>query len=120
MSSGYLENGLSPQASDIHRALASFQEELEAIDYYNQRMDRTEDADLKGVLRHNRDEEIEHAVMALEWLRRRMPEFDRELREWIFTDRPLDHAADDHGGEGPAAAPGAGTLGIGRPAKEGK
>lgn len=120
MSSGYNESGLSAEAQDIHRALASCQEELEAIDYYNQRMDRTQDADLKGVLRHNRDEEIEHAVMTLEWLRRRMPEFDRELREWIFTDRPLDHAAEGHGEAAAGEAVSAGTLGIGRPAKEGK
>ena len=66
MSSGYLESGLSESAADIHRALASLQEELEAVDYYHQRADRTQDAAVRSIVEHNRDEEIEHAAMLLD------------------------------------------------------
>jgi ferritin-like protein len=105
---------LSSQTRDVHRALASLIEELEAIDWYNQRVDITGDQDLKEVLIHNRDEEIEHAAMALEWLRRRMPKFDEELRTYLFTSAPIAHAEDE--GEAPAAgaARPTGDLGIGK------
>jgi ferritin-like protein len=89
MSSGYNEANLSVAASHAHRALASVQEELEAIDYYNQRADRTEDAALKAILIHNRNEEIEHATMLLEWLRRTMPEFDEAMKTYLFTQAPI-------------------------------
>lgn len=85
MSSGYLETGLSESASDIHRALASLQEELEAVDYYHQRADRTQDADAKAILIHNRNEEMEHAAMLLEWLRRRIPDLDAAMKTYLFT-----------------------------------
>lgn len=105
MSSGYNEADLSPEVKDLHRALASLQEELEAIDYYQQRMDRTGDPALKAVLEHNRNEEMEHAAMLQEWLRRRTPQFDEALRTYLFTQRPLEaieaesegEAASDHG-----------------------
>ncbi len=74
---------LSQQAVDVHRAIASLIEELEAVDYYQQRADITPDAELKEVLIHNRDEEIEHSCMILEWLRRRIPKFDEEIGTYI-------------------------------------
>jgi uncharacterized protein len=80
---------LSPEARDIHRALASLVEELEAVDWYHQRSQTTGDESLKAVLRHNRDEEIEHAAMMLEWLRRRIAKFDEELRTYLFTSQPI-------------------------------
>ena len=85
MSSGAIENLLSKDALAIHRALASLQEELEAIDYYHQRVDVTEDESLKSVLAHNRDDEMEHAVMLLEWLRRAMPGFQVQMRKFLFS-----------------------------------
>ena len=89
MSSGFIEPGLSSNALDIHRALASLQEELEAIDYYHQRVDATEDESLKVVLAHNRDDEVEHATMLMEWLRRTMPVFDVQMKKFLFTSGDL-------------------------------
>jgi uncharacterized protein len=77
---------LSDEAKDLHRAIVSLQEELEAVDWYNQRADVTKDEALKRILIHNRDEEIEHAMMTLEWIRRRVPKFDEEMRTYLFTD----------------------------------
>jgi len=85
MSSAILEPGLSGQAIELHRALASLQEELEAIDYYHQRVDLTGDEALKEVSAHNRDDEMEHAAMLLEWLRRAMPALDLQLRKFLFS-----------------------------------
>ena len=86
MSSTPIEEDLSRKALLVHRALASLQEELEAIDYYNQRSDLTHDDSLKALLDHNRDDEMEHAVMLLEWVRREMPEFDVQLRKILFQE----------------------------------
>lgn len=88
---------LSPQTQDMHRAITSLMEELEAVDWYNQRVDAANDADLKAILIHNRDEEKEHAAMVLEWIRRRDPKLDAELREILFKDGPIagDHAHED-------------------------
>ena len=94
MSSGFIEPGLSSQASNIHRALASLQEELEAIDYYHQRVDVSDDESLKAVLAHNRDDEMEHAMMLLEWLRRAMPEFDVQMKKFLFTSGDITKPAD--------------------------
>lgn len=80
---------LSDESRDLHRAITSLMEELEAVDWYQQRVDVTKDRELASILRHNRDEEIEHAAMVLEWLRRRVPKFDEELREYLFTDKPI-------------------------------
>ena len=80
---------LRPETIDRHRAITSLMEELEAIDWYDQRADATSDAELRRVLEHNRDEEKEHAAMTLEWLRRRDPVLDEQLREWLFTDRVI-------------------------------
>lgn len=90
---GYHEpiNELSTQTRDMHRAIVSLMEELEAVDWYNQRADACKDPELKSILQHNRDEEKEHAAMVLEWIRRRDPRFDKELRDWLFTDKKLDH-----------------------------
>lgn len=77
---------LSNQTRDFSRALNSLKEEIEAINWYQQRYDVTQDEELKKVLAHNRDEEIEHACMALEWLRRNMPGWNEELRTYLFQE----------------------------------
>ena len=71
---------------NLHRALISLIEELEAIDWYQQRADACTDAALKAVLLHNRNEEVEHGMMTLEWLRRHDPTFDKFMRRYLFTD----------------------------------
>ncbi len=90
---------LTDEVRDMHRAIISLMEELEAVDWYNQRACATKDEELKGVLEHNRDEEMEHAAMTLEWIRRRSPTFDKELRDWLFTDKPLAHHGGDAAGD---------------------
>src|SRR5580658_2930111 len=80
---------LSPDTVDRHRAIASIQEELEAVDWYDQRVDATDDETLAAVLAHNRDEEKEHAAMTLEWLRRNDPVLDRHMRTYLFTTEPV-------------------------------
>lgn len=77
---------LSRKTLDLHYAITSLMEELEAVDWYRQRADDTDDAELKKILLHNADEEIEHAAMVLEWIRRREPRFDKELREYLFQE----------------------------------
>ncbi len=71
---------LSERTQDLHRAIVSLQEELEAVDWYQQRIDATRDPELKQILAHNRDEEKEHAMMLLEWLRRKDLGFARQLK----------------------------------------
>ncbi len=83
------ENALTPATRDMHRAIVSLMEELEAIDWYQQRIDAAGDGELKEILRHNREEEKEHAAMVLEWIRRRDPGFDEVLRTFLFTERPI-------------------------------
>ena len=83
------EARLTSETLDLHRALASLQEELEAVDWYQQRIDATGDAELRAILRHNRDEEKEHAAMVLEWIRRHDPGFDTRLRTYLFTEGPI-------------------------------
>lgn len=80
---------LSRKTAHLHYAITSLREELEAVDWYRQRADDCEDAALKAILLHNADEEIEHAAMLLEWLRRTEPRFDKELKEYLFTDGPI-------------------------------
>ncbi|NND47836.1 MAG: ferritin [Woeseiaceae bacterium] len=82
---------LSAETRDMHRAITSLMEELEAVDWYNQRVDACHDKDLKAILAHNRDEEKEHAAMVLEWIRRKDKTFEKELRDFLFTDRPIAH-----------------------------
>ena len=75
----------------LHYAIVSLMEELEAVDWYNQRLEACKDEELKAILTHNRDEEKEHASMVLEWIRRRDPSFSRELKEYLFVDKPIVH-----------------------------
>ena len=82
---------LSARTRDMHRAIVSLMEELEAVDWYNQRADACTDPELRAILEHNRDEEKEHAAMVLEWIRRRDPAFEKELRDYMFTDEPIAH-----------------------------
>ena len=92
---GYREpiSELTEKTKDMHRALASLIEELEAVDWYNQRIDICKDADLKAILKHNRDEEKEHASMILEWIRRQDPSFNDELRDYLFTEKQIAHSS---------------------------
>ena len=103
---------LSPATIDRHRATVSLMEELEAIDWYDQRIDAATDAALKEVLRHNRDEEKEHAAMVLEWLRRQDLVIDRQLRTYLFKDGDI-LAVEAEAESGGAVDPGEGCLGIG-------
>ena len=80
---------LKPETIDRHRAVVSIMEELEAVDWYDQRIDAAGDGELKELLAHNRDEEKEHASMMLEWLRRHDPKLDEHLRTYLFTDKSL-------------------------------
>jgi ferritin-like protein len=82
---------LSNETRDMHRAIVSLMEELEAVDWYNQRVDACGDPELRAILEHNRDEEKEHAAMVLEWIRRRDPAFEHELKDYLFTDKPIAH-----------------------------
>jgi uncharacterized protein len=105
---------LSPDTIDRHRAFASLQEELEAADWYDQRVDATTDAELGSILAHNRDEEKEHAMMLLEWLRRHDPVLDGHMRTYLFTEGPLTEiearAEANGGGSGSGDS---GSLGLG-------
>lgn len=83
------EEKLTPLTRDMHRAIVSLMEELEAIDWYQQRVDAAQDDELREILRHNRDEEQEHAAMVLEWIRRHDASFDSKLKEYLFTDGPI-------------------------------
>jgi ferritin-like protein len=82
---------LSDETRDMHRAIISLMEELEAVDWYNQRVDACRDKELKAILAHNRDEEKEHAAMVLEWIRRRDPTFSNELKDYLFTSGEIAH-----------------------------
>jgi len=91
---GYHEpvSELSDETRDMHRAVVSLMEELEAVDWYNQRIDACKDEELKKILAHNRDEEKEHAAMVLEWIRRKDAKFNDELKDYLFTDGSItDH-----------------------------
>ncbi len=106
---------LSPKTRDHHRAIISLMEELEAVDWYDQRVEATDDAELAEVLAHNRDEEKEHAAMTLEWLRRRDPIFDEHLRTYLFTQGSITAIEEEAvgGGDAGGAAASDGSLGIG-------
>ncbi|HKX59319.1 MAG TPA: encapsulin-associated ferritin-like protein [Steroidobacteraceae bacterium] len=95
-SEGYHEpvEELSQATRDMHRAILSLMEELEAVDWYAQRAEACKDPELRAILEHNRDEEKEHAAMVLEWIRRHDPRFSKELKEYLFTNEPI---RDDHG-----------------------
>ncbi len=105
---------LSAATLDRHRALVSLMEELEAMDWYAQRIEAAGDPELAAVLAHNRDEETEHAAMSLEWLRRNDPVLDKHLRQYLFTSGSIlaiEEAEEGGGGDDPGA--GDGSLGIG-------
>jgi ferritin-like protein len=110
-SQGYHEREelLPARTKDFHRAIVSLQEELEAIDWYQQRVDAVEDPELREILQHNRDEEIEHATMVLEWLRRHDPVFKKQLALRTNHEGPIvgeEHEdASDAGPEGRAGKP---------------
>ncbi|MGO9581686.1 MAG: encapsulin-associated ferritin-like protein [Acidimicrobiales bacterium] len=112
------EDRLTPEVINRHRALVSIQEELEAIDWYDQRVAATDDPELAALLAHNRDEEKEHAAMTLEWLRRHDPALDRKLRTYLFTSGPvteIEAAAEaatppDSGASGTSGSFGIGSL----------
>lgn len=110
MTSGYHERqeDLTEQTLDLHRAIASLMEELEAVDWYQQRVDATVDPALREILAHNRDEEIEHASMVIEWLRRNHPKFDEQLRRFLFSSGPIAGAEGGHDEDGD------GSLGLGQ------
>lgn len=77
---------LSEQTKELHRALVSLQEELEAVDWYQQRAEACSDSALREILKHNMREEIEHASMLLEWLRRRNDDFERTLGTYLYAE----------------------------------
>ena len=117
-SAGYHESEekLRSETQDNHRALTSMQEELEAADWYDQRVDAATDAELKEILAHNRDEEKEHFAMLLEWYRRRDAKMDAHLKEYLFTSGSLvarEQATAGEGDGGGDAPAGGGSLGIG-------
>jgi uncharacterized protein len=108
------EEGLPSEVVNRHRAIVSIMEELEAVDWYDQRVAATDDPALAEVLAHNRDEEKEHFAMTLEWLRRHDPRIDEVLRTYLFADGDIlavEEAA-EHGG-GDASPDPTGNLGIG-------
>jgi ferritin-like protein len=82
---------ISDETRDMHRAIVSLMEELEAVDWYNQRADACKDKALQAILVHNRDEEKEHASMLLEWIRRKDAAFEKELKDYLFTDKTIAH-----------------------------
>lgn len=105
-------DALSAQTIDMHRAIVSLIEELEAVDWYQQRVDACRDPELKAILAHNRDEEKEHAAMVLEWLRRHDPQLDAHLKGYLFSEGNLLEREDElEKDDTPAASDG--SLGIG-------
>jgi uncharacterized protein len=115
------EERLSAATRDMHRAIVSLMEELEAVDWYQQRAEAGDDGELREILRHNRDEEKEHAAMVLEWIRRHDPVFDAKLREFLFTEGPivgrekaLERAEPGGGGNGQGRVASVGSLRGGR------
>jgi ferritin-like protein len=107
------EELLSSAAVDRHRAIVSIQEELEAVDWYDQRVEATTDESLAAVLAHNRDEEKEHAAMTIEWLRRNDPVLDGHLRTYLFTSEPVTAIEAEAEAGSSGAGPCDGSLGIG-------
>jgi uncharacterized protein len=112
--SNYVESidQLGEDTKDIVRALHSLKEEVEAVIWYHQRVDASDDDTLKEILAHNRDEEIEHVCMVLEWLRRNMPGWDKELRTFLFTEGSIGEA-EEHGEEQVTAVQTDGSLNLG-------
>ena len=105
---------LPEETKDFHRAIESLIEELEAVDWYQQRADATKDESLKAVLLHNRNEEVEHAMMTLEWLRRRDAKIDETARTYLFTDRPITEIEKEEEAAGATDDPGKAPDGVGK------
>jgi len=103
---------LSGETREMHRAIVSLMEELQAIDWYQQRADTCADPPLKDLLLHNKNEEIEHATMLMEWIRRHSEHFDQMLRRYLFTEAPITGTEKAAKANGPAFLPGP-VLGIG-------
>ena len=103
---------LSEETREMHRAIVSLMEELEAIDWYQQRVDACADPQLRDVLLHNKNEEIEHASMVMEWIRRHNDHFDDMLRKYLFTEQPITGIEKAAGTAGPGASA-IEALGIG-------
>lgn len=80
---------LRDETRDVHRAIISLIEELDAVDWYNQRMDACKDEELRAVSAHNKDEEKKHASMLLEWIRRKDETFSKELKNYLFPVGPI-------------------------------
>lgn len=80
---------LTEETRDMHRALVSLQEELEAVDWYRQRADACKDNELRKILLHNMREEVEHASMVLEWLRRNSTDFAEKFDTYLYTTAPI-------------------------------
>ena len=99
---------IAPATRERHRAIVSLAEELEAIDWYDQRISASTDEELRGILEHNRDEEKEHASMLLEWLRRRDAVLERNLRTYLFSQGPIRER-----GAAAGKAASNGSLGVG-------
>ena len=107
-------SSMSEPVIDRHRAIVSLMEELEAVDWYDQRVAATQDPSLAAILAHNRDEEKEHAAMVLEWLRRHDAVIDKQLHTYMFTDAPVTEVeAIAEAADGAAGGPSDGSLGIG-------
>ena len=107
---------LDPKTIDRHRAIVSLMEELEAVDWYAQRAEATDDPELRAILEHNRDEEKEHASMVLEWLRRNDAKLDDHLRTYLYSEGDIAHleqAVEQGGNPGGTASAGDGCLDIG-------
>jgi len=90
---------LKPETRDMHRALVSLIEELEAVSWYNQRADACRDEELRKILQHNSDEEKEHAAMLLEWVRRHDAAFDKELHDYLFSEKSIAGAEEEKKGD---------------------
>ena len=104
------------ETRNLHRAIVSLIEELEAVDWYGQRAGACSDPELKAVLLHHRNEEIEHAMMNLEWIRRNEPAFAEHMRTYLFSQGPItavEAASKNGAGGAETAAPASGSLGIG-------
>jgi ferritin-like protein len=107
---------LSEHTKNTHRAIVSLKEELEAIDWYQQRAEACTDEELRSVLTHNKNEEVEHAMMTLEWLRRTNPVFSTNIATYVNSSGPItevEKQMSSGGGSGGEAGTPSSSLGIG-------
>ena len=109
---------LSEETRNMHRAIVSLKEELEAVDWYQQRAEACSDEELRAVLVHNKNEEIEHAMMNLEWIRRHSEVFDANIKTYLNAKGPIlavekQQGGAESGGPSGAASAGSSSLGIG-------